>query len=82
MLKKFTVFNFLLISQMIQKVMQSNFSKLILNMHISKIPFLLEKKIILGQTFVSLKCPKIRPLLDFLSQSVPKVQEIKCSGLM
>jgi hypothetical protein len=56
MLKKSTIFNFLLISQLIQKVLQSNFSKLVLNMHTylyknSKILFLLEKKIILGQNF-------------------------------
>ena len=29
------------------------------------------------QPFFSLKCPKVRPLLEFLSQAVPKVQENK-----
>ena len=47
------IFNFLLISQLIQKFLQSNFSKLVFNMHIylyenSKILFLVEN---LGQNF-------------------------------
>jgi hypothetical protein len=29
------------------------------------------------QTFFSLKCPKVRPLLGNLSQAVPKVEENK-----
>ena len=49
MLKKSTVFNFLYIFQLIQKVLTSNFLNLVLNIHIclyknSKILFLLEKK--------------------------------------
>ena len=48
MLKKSTVFNFLYIFQLIQKVLTSNFLNLVLNIHIclyknSKILFLLEK---------------------------------------
>ena len=62
MLKKSIVFNFLLISQLIQKVLQSNLSKLVLNIHIylyknSKILFLHEKlsfKVKIS-TFFSLK---------------------------
>jgi hypothetical protein len=48
MLKKSTLFNFLYIFQLIQKVLTSNFLNLVLNIHIclyknSKILFLLEK---------------------------------------
>ena len=84
MMKKSTVFNFLLISQLIQKVLQSNFSKLVLNIHIflyknSKILFQHEKLFFKPKmsNFFSLKCPKVRPLLEYLSQAVPKVEENK-----
>jgi hypothetical protein len=45
----------------------------------SKIPFLHEKTILRSkfQFFFSLECPKVGPLLEFLSQAVPKMQENK-----
>ena len=88
MLKKSTVFNFLYIFQLIQKVLTSSFLNLVLNIHIclyknSKILFLLEKNNFYCKisTFFSLKHPKVRPFLEYLSQAVPKVPEIKFTRL-
>ena len=88
MLKKSTVFNFLYIFQLFQKVLTSNFLNLVLNIHIwlykdSKILFLLEKKIFQVKISKkkSLKHPKVRPFLEYLSQPVPKVPEIKFTRL-
>ena len=88
MLKKSTVFNFLYIFQLIQKVLTSNFLNLVLNIHIclyknSNILFLLENNnfYVKISTFFSLKHPKVRPFLEYLSQAVPKVPEIKFTRL-
>ena len=79
MLKKSTVFNFLYIFQLIQKVLTSNFLNLVLNIHIclyknSKIMFLLEKinfqvKI---STFFFSQTPKSKAIFGIFVPSCPK----------
>ena len=75
---KSTIFNFLQISQLIQKVLQSNFSKLVLNLYIkiSKSCFCVKREFFRSkfQPYSFFKCPKVRPLLEFLSQSFPIVK--------
>ena len=77
-LKKSTVFNFLYIFQLIQKVLTSNFLNLVLNIHIclyknSKILFLLEKKFYVKiSTFFLSQTPKSKAIFGIFVPSCPK----------
>ena len=79
MLKKSTVFNFLYIFQLIQKVLTSNFLNLVLNIHIclyknSKILFLLEKNNfqVKISTFFFSQTPKSKAIFGIFVPSCPK----------
>ena len=79
MLKKSTVFNFLYIFQLIQKVLTSNFLNLVLNIHIclyknSKILFLLEKNnfYVKISTFFFSQTPKSKAIFGIFVPSCPK----------
>ena len=79
MLKKSTVFNFLYIFQLIQKVLTSNFLNLVLNIHIclyknSKILFLLEKNNfqVKISTFFLSQTPKSKAIFEIFVPSCPK----------
>ena len=79
MLIKSTVFNFLYIFQLIQKVLKSNFSNLVLNIHIclyknSKILFLLEKNNfqVKTSTFFFSQMPKSKVIFGIFVPSCPE----------
>ena len=79
MLKKSTVFNFLYIFQLIQKVLTSNFLNLVLNIHIclyknSKILFQLEKNnfYVKISTFFFSQTPKSKAIFGIFVPSCPK----------
>ena len=79
MLIKSTVFNFLYTFQLIQKVLQSNFLNLVLNIHIclyknSKILFLLEKNNfqVKISTFFFSQMPKSKAIFGIFVPSCPK----------
>ena len=79
MLIKSTVFNFLYIFQLIQKVLKSNFLNLVLNIHIclyknSKILFLLEKNNfqVKISTFFFSQMPKSKAIFGIFVPSCPK----------
>ena len=79
MLKKSTVFNFLYIFQLIQKVLTSNFKNLVLNIHIClyknyKNLFLLEKNNfqVKISTFFFSQTPKSKAIFGIFVPSCPK----------
>ena len=79
MLKKSTVFNFLYIFQLIQKVLTSNFLNLVLDIHIclyknSNILFLLEKNNfqVKISTFFFSQTPKSKAIFGIFVPSCPK----------